>query len=358
MTALKISERTVDMKYYWVVSATDLPPDWVDHVTSQPEHQQPGQLAVYGEMTSGPEGQSTWGAYPHGESRLPHNIAKLQVQTLYLHNIDLSNGVELGTHYRIGTENFVFVPLFLCQNFSCQTLPNVEFENCTISAHVIFNLCANFRLRALHLRRCASLPTCLPATIGRLAKLERLEINGLNSLKGFLPKELGNLTKLRLLYLQGTPHITGQIPTELGQLTNLHTLNLSGNALWGDIPTELGKLKKLKYLNLLGNALTGGIPKELGDTIVCKEACPRVWRRSQTSLSGTYRTTSTYGSLRLPKPTWPAACCGRPPPFSPMSRSAISEIRARSSETVINSLSPPSSLPVVAANPDLAGGQT
>lgn len=130
-----------------------------------------------------------------------------------------------------------------------------------------------------------------------------------------LKKELGNLTKLRLLYLQGTPHITGQIPTELGQLTNLHTLNLSGNALWGDIPTELGKLKKLKYLNLLGNALTGGIPKELGDTIICKgAACPRVWRRSQTSLSGTYRTTSTYGSLRLPKPTRPAACCGRPPP--------------------------------------------
>lgn len=65
MTALKISERTVDMKYYWGVSATDLTPDWVDHVTSQPEHQQPGQLAVYGEMTSGPEGQSTWDAYPH-----------------------------------------------------------------------------------------------------------------------------------------------------------------------------------------------------------------------------------------------------------------------------------------------------
>lgn len=173
-------------------------------------------------MTSGPEGQSRWGAYPHDQLRLPHNILKLQVKTLYLHNIDLSNGVQLGTHYK-----------------------HVECENCTISAHVLSNLCECSHLRALLLRGCVTLPTRLPPTTGGLTNLERIEISGLNNLCG----KLKNLTGL---YLNHTK-LSGSIPSELGKLKKLTYLNLSHNDLTGRIPQSLGDIPKLQELEHIPN---------------------------------------------------------------------------------------------------------
>lgn len=86
---------------------------------------------------------------------------------------------------------------------------------------------------------------------------------GENNLVGTLPAEMGGLTFLRRLQIYGNPDLTGEIPVEWFNLTELRVLELSNNQLSGRIPAELGKLKKLESLNLYGNKFSGEIPAEL-----------------------------------------------------------------------------------------------
>lgn len=102
----------------------------------------------------------------------------------------------------------------------------------------------------------------LPAELGSLSNLERLDFNG-NSLTGDIPPELGNLSNLEDLSIRHT-RLTGDIPAELGNLSNLQWLHLNDNQLTGEIPSELGNLTELAGLSLNHNQLTGEIPRELG----------------------------------------------------------------------------------------------
>ena len=95
-----------------------------------------------------------------------------------------------------------------------------------------------------------------------IARLEMLEVLGINGLTGPIPPELGRLTHLKELNLAGN-RLRGGIPPELGALKNLAILNLAGNSLSGGIPPELGALENLTSLNLGENSLTGAIPAEL-----------------------------------------------------------------------------------------------
>ena len=100
--------------------------------------------------------------------------------------------------------------------------------------------------------------TSLPSTVGRLARLERLEAQK-SRLTGPIPPELGNLANLATLDLQRN-RLSGPIPPELGNLTRLARLDLWLNHLSGPIPAELGNLVNLKHLVLAENNLTGPIP--------------------------------------------------------------------------------------------------
>ena len=102
----------------------------------------------------------------------------------------------------------------------------------------------------------------IPAELGNLSNLERL-ILSIADLTGPIPAELGNLSNLLELFLDHN-ELTGPIPPELGKLSKLDQLGLDGNWLTGTIPPELGDMSSLRTLYLSGNLLTGPIPPELG----------------------------------------------------------------------------------------------
>ena len=103
----------------------------------------------------------------------------------------------------------------------------------------------------------------IPASLGRLASLERLELEN-NYLSGSMPPAIGDLSRLQLLSL-GDNDLTGSIPVSLGNLTNLKWMYLYGNDLSGGIPSSFGRLSNLQILVLSRNDLDGGIPTSLGE---------------------------------------------------------------------------------------------
>ncbi len=68
------------------------------------------------------------------------------------------------------------------------------------------------------------------------------------------------------LYL-GQNGLSGAIPASLGGLANLERLELDGNDLSGEIPAELGSLTNLDELRLSGNRLTGCVPEGLREAL-------------------------------------------------------------------------------------------
>ena len=125
---------------------------------------------------------------------------------------------------------------------------------------------ANLERLELHWNR---LTGEIPAELGSLTNLETLVLS-FNDLSGEIPKELGSLGNLQRLALNRN-RLTGEIPSELGSLSNLEALVLSYNELSGEIPANLGRLGKLQRLDLSWNRLTEGIRPELGGLYNLKE---------------------------------------------------------------------------------------
>ncbi len=99
----------------------------------------------------------------------------------------------------------------------------------------------------------------LPASLGRLSKLEYLLLANSPLLGGGIPEELGNLSNLKRLMLYNND-LGGEIPESLGRLSNLERLSLHENKLEGRIPEQLRNLRKLEVLHLGHNLLSGEIP--------------------------------------------------------------------------------------------------
>ncbi|CAN1134265.1 Receptor-like protein 7 [Linum perenne] len=100
----------------------------------------------------------------------------------------------------------------------------------------------------------------LPASMGNLGKLSRIELEGCN-FSGPVPKSMENLTQLVYVDLASN-HFTGPIPS-LGLSKNLVHLDLSYNQLAGDISAQWESFQELVYVDLRHNSFSGSIPSSL-----------------------------------------------------------------------------------------------
>ena len=104
----------------------------------------------------------------------------------------------------------------------------------------------------------------IPATIGKLLKLETLDLSG-NSVTA-LPEAIGELRALKVLRLAGCPLTT--LPESLGQLENLEVLDLSGCPL-ERLPNSIGDLRRLRSMvfkdSHWGCSMLRALPESLGD---------------------------------------------------------------------------------------------
>ncbi|KAJ6815636.1 polygalacturonase inhibitor-like [Iris pallida] len=102
----------------------------------------------------------------------------------------------------------------------------------------------------------------IPAAIGDLSELERVEFSRISSLEGPIPPQLSKLKKLQSLQIYQT-QVSGPVPNFLSELTSLKELQIGYNRLSGPIPASLGNLVHLTSLTLYGNQLTGTVPASL-----------------------------------------------------------------------------------------------
>ncbi|CAN1276999.1 Receptor-like protein 50 [Linum perenne] len=96
----------------------------------------------------------------------------------------------------------------------------------------------------------------LPASMGNLGKLSRIELEGCN-FNGPVPKSMEDLTQLVYVDLASN-HFTGPIPS-LGLSKNLVHLDLSYNQLAGSIPRSIFELRSLKEILLSSNRFNGSV---------------------------------------------------------------------------------------------------
>lgn len=85
---------------------------------------------------------------------------------------------------------------------------------------------------------------------------------GNRKLSSTIPPQLGQLTRLQHMRFEDN-RLSGTIPNELANLANLQTLVLRRNLLTGPVPPLLSRLQQLQGLALDGNQLTAGIPDEI-----------------------------------------------------------------------------------------------
>ncbi|GEM_PF-1824078 len=102
------------------------------------------------------------------------------------------------------------------------------------------------------------LPTPLPATIGDLRNLQKLDLSS-TGLPAPLPAALGNLTRLQWLNLKEN-QLSGPPPAALGSLNALQALGLADNRFSGPLPGWLPALSRLQRLYLSGNQFSGPLP--------------------------------------------------------------------------------------------------
>jgi len=126
----------------------------------------------------------------------------------------------------------------------------------------------------------------LPAEIGELKRLLRLDLDLNFGITGAIPPEIGDMESIKWLKLSST-NLSGTVPAEIGRLSELEVLELHFTQLTtlppqigdlvglvvlngylsnfsGPLPAEIGKLKKLRQLWLNGNGFSGAIPPEIG----------------------------------------------------------------------------------------------
>ncbi len=115
----------------------------------------------------------------------------------------------------------------------------------------------------------SSITGAIPAELGRLVNLKKLELIGLD-LTGSIPDSIVGIKSLEHFQISNSG-ITGSVPS-FADSRNLVFLHLDGNKLSGSIPAALGEYsgrgftenrRRLTTVDLQNNQLTGSIPGEL-----------------------------------------------------------------------------------------------
>ncbi|EYU41358.1 hypothetical protein MIMGU_mgv1a000915mg [Erythranthe guttata] len=104
-------------------------------------------------------------------------------------------------------------------------------------------------------------PSPLPASIGRLKKLENLVASYANII-GVIPESIGDLVSIKNLDLSKN-NLAGKIPDTIGRMKNVEQIELFGNQLTGDLPDAFSDLTSLLRFDASENNLTGKIPQSL-----------------------------------------------------------------------------------------------
>ena len=99
----------------------------------------------------------------------------------------------------------------------------------------------------------------IPDAVYGLSKLEILYFQN-DDLTGSLSAKLAQLTELTELYVDRNAHMTGGIPAEIGSLKKLARLNISQSGIGGEIPAELGQCESLLQFMAFKTNLTGNLP--------------------------------------------------------------------------------------------------
>ncbi|KAL8031424.1 hypothetical protein ABFX02_13G023400 [Erythranthe guttata] len=104
-------------------------------------------------------------------------------------------------------------------------------------------------------------PCRLPASIGRLTKLENLEAQ-LSNLVGEIPESVGDLVSIKNFEVSHN-NLVGIIPKSIGCLRNAEQIELFQNELSGELPDSFSGLTRLLRFDASLNNLTGKIPESL-----------------------------------------------------------------------------------------------
>lgn len=96
----------------------------------------------------------------------------------------------------------------------------------------------------------------LPASIGHLNALLRLELSSNPKLSGPLPEELGQLLHIRE-FLANDTGLSGPLPAVLGGWNAVTRIELDHNTLSGSIPAEWSGMEALRELSLCGTRISG-----------------------------------------------------------------------------------------------------
>ena len=93
-----------------------------------------------------------------------------------------------------------------------------------------------------------TLPSELPAQIGRLTALRSIELHAIKQLTALSP-QVGKLDGLVTLSLRQCQQLTG-LPAEIGCLVKLETLDVSSCTMLAFIPPEISKMQNLRALKM------------------------------------------------------------------------------------------------------------
>ena len=203
---------------------------------------------------------------------------------------------------------------------------------------VVCNSASPKRVTQIDIQLIATTSGALPASIGNLTELTRLdttlagitgvppEIGTLSNLVFLdlaysqmtsLPSEIGNLTNLQSLFLgNGGAVDVFQIPTWIGNLMNLRALGLYDGGFYGEIPTQVCNLTLLEFLGLNTNHLSGAVPSCLTNLTQLQQFNIH----NNPALTATDPVFCAF-LFSIPDANWDSGVC--PPPATPSNLSAV-----------------------------------